>query len=48
MLSIARISPDTPDAAVPTPMEPNWTLAPVLMLCGSDRVTDPVEADAVI
>ena len=45
-LSVARISPAVPDAAVPIPSELNCTLEVVLIDCGSDRVTPPVPAEA--
>ena len=45
---VALISPVVPEAAVPTPKEPNWTLDDVAILWGSDNVTAPVDADAVI
>jgi len=48
MLFVARISPVVPDAAVPTPKEPNCTLDVVPIDCGVDKVTEPVDAETVI
>ncbi len=48
ILLVARISPVVPDAAVPTPNEPNCTDDAVLIDWGVDKVTAPVEADAII
>ena len=42
ILFVARISPDVPDAAVPTPKEPNCTLEEVATAWPILNVTAPV------